>query len=178
MAATDAGVRAPSDRRRADSRDGRFVRRLHGELGGRPQPTGSMPSSPTPACGALESVRRDHRRVVLLAAGDDAEHGRRRIRRTAPSARSAPPMLVIHGDKDYSRTDRRGVAAVVRVADRVRPSPQGRTAPAPHRFLYFPSENHWVLTPQHAKIWYQGGDRIPWPVTCWVRTSSCPEALG
>ncbi|VEG39997.1 dipeptidyl aminopeptidase/acylaminoacyl peptidase [Mycolicibacterium flavescens] len=26
---------------------------------------------------------------------------------------------------------------------------------SPHRFLYFPSENHWVLTPQHAKIWYQ-----------------------
>jgi dipeptidyl aminopeptidase/acylaminoacyl peptidase len=24
-----------------------------------------------------------------------------------------------------------------------------------HRFLYFPNENHWVLTPQHAKIWYQ-----------------------
>ena len=24
-----------------------------------------------------------------------------------------------------------------------------------HRFLYFPSENHWVLQPQHAKLWYQ-----------------------
>ena len=24
-----------------------------------------------------------------------------------------------------------------------------------HRFLYFPSENHWVLNPQHTKIWYQ-----------------------
>ena len=24
-----------------------------------------------------------------------------------------------------------------------------------HRFLYFPSENHWVLSPAHAKIWYQ-----------------------
>jgi len=24
-----------------------------------------------------------------------------------------------------------------------------------HRFLYFPDENHWVLTPQHAKVWYQ-----------------------
>ena len=23
------------------------------------------------------------------------------------------------------------------------------------RFLYYPSENHWVLTPQHAKVWYQ-----------------------
>jgi dipeptidyl aminopeptidase/acylaminoacyl peptidase len=25
----------------------------------------------------------------------------------------------------------------------------------PHRFLYFPQENHWVLTPQHAKLWYE-----------------------
>ena len=24
-----------------------------------------------------------------------------------------------------------------------------------HRLLYFPSENHWVLSPQNAKIWYQ-----------------------
>jgi dipeptidyl aminopeptidase/acylaminoacyl peptidase len=24
-----------------------------------------------------------------------------------------------------------------------------------HRFLYFPEENHWVLSPQHAKVWYQ-----------------------
>ena len=25
----------------------------------------------------------------------------------------------------------------------------------PHKFLYFPTENHWVLTPQHAKLWNQ-----------------------
>ncbi len=25
----------------------------------------------------------------------------------------------------------------------------------PHRFLYFPSEDHWVEAPQHTKIWYQ-----------------------
>ena len=23
-----------------------------------------------------------------------------------------------------------------------------------HRFLYFPDENHWILQPQHAKVWY------------------------
>ena len=28
-------------------------------------------------------------------------------------------------------------------------------AELPHRFLYFPDENHWVLTPQHAKVWYE-----------------------
>ena len=25
----------------------------------------------------------------------------------------------------------------------------------PHRFLYFPGENHWVLTPNHATLWYE-----------------------
>ena len=25
----------------------------------------------------------------------------------------------------------------------------------PHKFLYFPTENHWILTPQHAKVWYE-----------------------
>jgi dipeptidyl aminopeptidase/acylaminoacyl peptidase len=25
----------------------------------------------------------------------------------------------------------------------------------PHRFLYFPDENHWVLAPQHAVVWYE-----------------------
>jgi dipeptidyl aminopeptidase/acylaminoacyl peptidase len=25
----------------------------------------------------------------------------------------------------------------------------------PHKFLYFPDENHWILTPQHAKVWYE-----------------------
>jgi dipeptidyl aminopeptidase/acylaminoacyl peptidase len=24
----------------------------------------------------------------------------------------------------------------------------------PHRFLYFPDENHWVLRPAHAQLWY------------------------
>ena len=24
-----------------------------------------------------------------------------------------------------------------------------------HRFLYFPHENHWILAPQHAKVWYE-----------------------
>ena len=25
----------------------------------------------------------------------------------------------------------------------------------PHRFLVFPDEGHWVLKPQHTKIWYE-----------------------
>ena len=52
------------------------------------------------------------------------------------------------------RADRRGAAAVVRAAHRVG-LPAADDGTSPHRFLYFPSENHWVLNPQHAKIWYQ-----------------------
>ena len=33
-----------------------------------------------------------------------------------------------------------------------RRTPGGRCL---HKFLYFPDENHWVLTPQHARLWYE-----------------------
>jgi len=64
------------------------------------------------------------------------------------------PMLVIHGDKDhrvpigealrlwYELLDESGLPA----------EEDGTTV---HRFLYFPSENHWVLRPPHTKIWYR-----------------------
>jgi hypothetical protein len=25
---------------------------------------------------------------------------------------------------------------------------------SPHRFLHFPDEGHWVLAPNHVKVWY------------------------
>src|SRR3954469_15697765 len=54
------------------------------------------------------------------------------------------PMLVIHGDKDYRvpigealalwwSLQRRGVES---------------------KFLYYPDENHWILKPGSAKVWY------------------------
>ncbi|MBX6371388.1 MAG: S9 family peptidase [Acidothermus sp.] len=55
------------------------------------------------------------------------------------------PMLVIHGDKDY----RVPIAEALRLwADLVW---YGREA----KFLYFPDENHWILKPGNAKVWYQ-----------------------
>ncbi|GAA1831224.1 prolyl oligopeptidase family serine peptidase [Pseudonocardia ailaonensis] len=60
------------------------------------------------------------------------------------------PMLVIHGDKDYrvpiGEALRLWWDLQYRVAD---------PADNPHRFLYFPDENHWVLTPQHSALWYE-----------------------
>jgi dipeptidyl aminopeptidase/acylaminoacyl peptidase len=55
------------------------------------------------------------------------------------------PMLVIHGDQDYrvpigeglrlwDDLVRRGVAA---------------------KFLYFPNEGHWVVSPGNVRVWYE-----------------------
>ena len=64
------------------------------------------------------------------------------------------PMLVIHGDKDYRVPIGEALRLWYDLLSRsgLPASDSGTTA---HRFLYFPSENHWVLKPQHAKIWYQ-----------------------
>ncbi|NMI01891.1 prolyl oligopeptidase family serine peptidase [Pseudonocardia acidicola] len=60
------------------------------------------------------------------------------------------PMLVIHGDKDY----RVPIGEALRLWwDLV--SRQQDPQDQPHRFLYFPDENHWILTPQHAALWYE-----------------------
>ena len=64
------------------------------------------------------------------------------------------PMLLIHGDKDY----RVPIGEALRLwyellSDSGLPAADDGTSP--HRFLYYPSENHWVLSPQNAKIWYE-----------------------
>lgn len=64
------------------------------------------------------------------------------------------PVLVIHGDKDYRVPIGEGLRLWYDLlsASGLPADEEGRTV---HRFLYFPDENHWVLTPQHAKVWYQ-----------------------
>ena len=60
------------------------------------------------------------------------------------------PMLVIHGDKDYRVPIGEGLRLWAELAARA----EAEDGVMPHKFLYFPTENHWVLTPQHAIIWY------------------------
>ncbi|TFV53210.1 S9 family peptidase [Blastococcus sp. TF02A_35] len=55
------------------------------------------------------------------------------------------PMLVIHGDKDYRVPIGEGLALWYALQKRGIPS----------KFLYFPDENHWVLTPGNSRIWYE-----------------------
>lgn len=64
------------------------------------------------------------------------------------------PMLVIHGDKDYRVPIGEGLRLWYELLSKSRlaADDDGQT---PHRFLYFPDENHWILKPQHAKVWYQ-----------------------
>ena len=64
------------------------------------------------------------------------------------------PMLVIHGDKDYRVPIGEGLRLWYELLERsgLPADADGNTV---HRFLYFPHENHWILSPQHAKVWYQ-----------------------
>ena len=62
----------------------------------------------------------------------------------------ATPMLVVHGDHDYRVPIGEGLRLWAELCERF----QGMGEPMPHKFLYFPDENHWVLTPNHAKLWY------------------------
>jgi dipeptidyl aminopeptidase/acylaminoacyl peptidase len=54
------------------------------------------------------------------------------------------PMLVIHGERDLR----------VPISEALRLWTDLRRHGVPARFLYFPDENHWVLKPQNARLWY------------------------
>ena len=66
------------------------------------------------------------------------------------STQITTPMLVIHGDRDY----RVPIGEALRLWAELAERDGGDDGTMPHKFLYFPDENHWVLSPQHAKIWY------------------------
>ncbi|GHH53270.1 S9 family peptidase [Streptomyces candidus] len=55
------------------------------------------------------------------------------------------PMLVVHGAKDYR----------VPVGQAMALFQDLQRCEVPVRFLYFPDENHWVLKPRHAQLWYE-----------------------
>jgi dipeptidyl aminopeptidase/acylaminoacyl peptidase len=54
------------------------------------------------------------------------------------------PMLVIHGELD----------ARVPISEALRLWTDLQRHGVKARFLYFPDENHWVLKPQNARLWY------------------------
>ena len=55
------------------------------------------------------------------------------------------PTLVIHGARDYRCPVSEGIQMYTELA----------LAGVDVKFLYFPNENHWILSPPHVSIWYQ-----------------------
>jgi dipeptidyl aminopeptidase/acylaminoacyl peptidase len=59
--------------------------------------------------------------------------------------RITTPMLVVHGELDH----RVPVGEALRLwTDLFRHGVEAK-------FLYFPDENHWILKPQNARVWYE-----------------------
>ncbi|XVV05683.1 S9 family peptidase [Actinosynnema sp. CA-248983] len=78
----------------------------------------------------------------------DPQRDDERVRANSPHLRVADiktPMLVIHGDKDYRVPVGEGQRLFF---DLVRHG-------VPAKYLYFPTENHWILTPGNTKVWYE-----------------------
>ena len=59
-------------------------------------------------------------------------------------------MLVVHGNRDY----RVPVGEALRLWWDLVSRWDGDPADLPHRFLDFPGENHWILSPANAQVWY------------------------
>ena len=55
------------------------------------------------------------------------------------------PMLVIHGELD----------ARVPISEALRLWTDLQRHGVDAKFLYFPDENHWILKPQNARVWYE-----------------------
>ena len=55
------------------------------------------------------------------------------------------PMLVIHGERDFR----------VPLGEALRLWTDLRRHGVSARFLYFPDENHWILKPNNARLWYE-----------------------
>jgi dipeptidyl aminopeptidase/acylaminoacyl peptidase len=95
-----------------------------------------------------------------FGATTDAHYYWRREMTEAMAAENSPhhfvdqirtPMLVIHGDRDY----RVPVGEALRLWTELAARNTDPTGQLKHRFLLFPDENHWILKPQHVKLWYQ-----------------------
>jgi dipeptidyl aminopeptidase/acylaminoacyl peptidase len=60
------------------------------------------------------------------------------------------PMLVIHGDRDY----RVPIGEALRLWWDLLSRSTAGDGSSRHKFLYYPDENHWILKPGNAKVWY------------------------
>lgn len=78
------------------------------------------------------------------SSGETAE----RYRRFSPhrfAGHWQTPLLVIHGEKDFRVPVTQGLEAFT----------AAQVQGVPSRFLYFPNEGHWVLSPQNGVLWHR-----------------------
>jgi dipeptidyl aminopeptidase/acylaminoacyl peptidase len=61
------------------------------------------------------------------------------------------PMLVSHGNRDYRVPISEALRLWWDLVSRYEQEPEH----LPHRFLQLTGENHWVLSPANARIWYE-----------------------
>ncbi len=55
------------------------------------------------------------------------------------------PLLVVHGEKDFRVPVTQGIEAFT----------AAQVQGVPSRFLYYPTEGHWVLSPQNGVLWHR-----------------------
>lgn len=87
------------------------------------------------------------------AFGAEYWDDRERVERWSPSAHAAgysTPTLVIHGEQDYRVPLNQGIEYYGILKSK------GVEA----RLVYYPDENHWILTPQNSIHWY--GEFLGW----------------
>jgi len=60
------------------------------------------------------------------------------------------PVLVIHGDSDH----RVPIGEALRLWWDLLSRSGAEDGSSPHRFLYYPDEGHWVLSPGNSALWY------------------------
>ena len=71
-------------------------------------------------------------------------------------------MLVVHGDRDYRVPIGEGLRLWYELLTEAG-LPAADDGTSPHRFLYFPDENHWVLSAAARQGLVPGRDRVPGP---------------
>ena len=81
------------------------------------------------------------------AYGAEIFEDRARVDRYSPSSHASgyqTPTLVIHGEKDYRVPHTQGLELYGVL----------KAKGVPARLLFYPGENHWILSPQASLHWY------------------------
>jgi dipeptidyl aminopeptidase/acylaminoacyl peptidase len=148
MAATDAAVARPDiDAARTAAMGGSFGGYMANWVAGHTDRFRCLVTHAS--LWALDQFRgtTDHAAWWEREFGDPDRHRARYEAQSPHTAvdRITTPMLVIHGERDH----RVPVGEALRLwADLMRRGVEAK-------FLYFPDENHWILKPQHARVWYE-----------------------